>query len=67
MATRALEYILHHFIDPEYGGVYWSVDEKGEMLDGKKQIYGQAFCMSDFNCGGVPTWASGTCFRNMSQ
>ena len=25
-ATRAKDYILEHFIDPEYGGVYWSVD-----------------------------------------
>jgi mannobiose 2-epimerase len=45
MATRAFEYILHHYIDPEYGGVYWSVDGEGKMLDSRKQIYGQAFCI----------------------
>lgn len=44
-AQRAFEYIISHFTDHEYGGVYWSVDEKGKMLDGKKQIYGQAFCI----------------------
>jgi mannobiose 2-epimerase len=43
VATRAYEYIQTHFLDPEFGGVYWSVDEKGKMLDGKKQVYGQAF------------------------
>jgi mannobiose 2-epimerase len=28
-----------------HGGFYWSVTAKGEMLDGKKQIYGQAFAI----------------------
>ena len=32
-ATRAKDYILEHFIDPEYGGVYWSVDYQGRPLD----------------------------------
>jgi mannobiose 2-epimerase len=45
MAQRAYQYIMNHFIDHEYGGVFWSVDHKGKMLDGKKQIYGLAFCM----------------------
>ncbi|MET0466819.1 MAG: AGE family epimerase/isomerase [Chitinophagaceae bacterium] len=45
MATRASEYIQAHFVDPDFGGVYWSVDATGEMLDGKKQLYGQAFCI----------------------
>ena len=29
MADRAFDYIIHHFIDPEYGGVYWSLDYHG--------------------------------------
>jgi cellobiose epimerase len=45
IATRAFEYIVQHFVDHEYGGVYWSVDAQGNMLDGRKQIYGQAFCL----------------------
>jgi cellobiose epimerase len=45
IAERAYQYIMNHFIDHEYGGVYWSVDHKGKMLDGKKQIYGLAFCI----------------------
>jgi mannobiose 2-epimerase len=43
IATRAYRYIVDHFIDRKYGGVYWSVDSKGVMLEGKKQIYGLAF------------------------
>jgi mannobiose 2-epimerase len=45
MATRAKEYILEHFIDPEYGGVYWSVDYKGQPLDTKKQFYAIGFAL----------------------
>ncbi|HET6995398.1 MAG TPA: AGE family epimerase/isomerase [Chitinophagaceae bacterium] len=45
MAARAYRFIVNHFIDRKYGGVYWSVDHKGEMLNGRKQIYGLAFCL----------------------
>lgn len=45
MATRAKEYIIQHFIDPEYGGVYWSVDSKGQPLDTKKQFYAIGFAI----------------------
>ena len=44
-ATRAKGYLVDHFIDPEYGGVYWSVDYKGEPLDTKKQFYAIAFAI----------------------
>ena len=43
MATRAKDYIIDHFIDPEYGGVYWSLDYKGEPKDTKKQFYAIGF------------------------
>ena len=43
MATRAKEYIMEHFIDPEYGGVYWSVDYMGNPVDTKKQFYAIGF------------------------
>ena len=42
-ATRAKDYIIEHFIDKEYGGVYWSLDYKGEPLDTKKQFYAIGF------------------------
>ena len=44
-ATRAKDYLIEHFIDPEYGGVYWSVDYKGEPLDTKKQFYAIGFAI----------------------
>jgi mannobiose 2-epimerase len=45
IAARAYRYILDHFTDHVFGGVYWSVDCHGKMLDGKKQVYGLAFCI----------------------
>ena len=45
MATRAKEYFLSHFIDREYGGVYWSLDYLGQPLDTKKQFYAIGFAI----------------------
>lgn len=45
IAERAFAYIIHHFNDEVYGGVYWSVDENGIMSEGRKQVYGLAFCI----------------------
>lgn len=42
-ATRAKDYILDHFIDKEYGGVYWSLYCEGKPLDTKKQTYAIGF------------------------
>ena len=44
-AKRAYEYFIEHFIDPEYGGVYWSVDYLGRPLDTKKQFYAIGFAI----------------------
>ena len=44
-ATIAFDYITNHFIDKEYGGVFWTVDARGGMLDTKKQIYALAFAV----------------------
>ncbi|MBR6211505.1 MAG: AGE family epimerase/isomerase [Bacteroidales bacterium] len=43
MADRAAEYFKEHFIDKKYGGVYWSVTSEGNMSDGTKQTYANAF------------------------
>ena len=45
IAEHAFDYIGRKFNDPEYAGVYWSVDASGKMLDGRKQVYGLAFCI----------------------
>ena len=42
-AKRAKDYIIEHFFDREYGGVYWSVDYEGNPLDTKKQFYAIGF------------------------
>lgn len=44
-ATRAKNYLLAHFVDKEYGGVYWSLDCKGAPLDTKKQTYAIGFAI----------------------
>ena len=45
VADRAFNYFIHHFIDKEYGGVFWTVDNTGHPLDTKKQIYALAFAL----------------------
>lgn len=42
-ATRAKNYVRDHFLDKEQGGVFWSVDYKGNPLDTKKQTYAIGF------------------------
>ena len=37
-ARRAKDYIVQHFIDPVYGGTYWSVRYDGRPADTKKQF-----------------------------
>ncbi len=44
-AQRARQYLVEHFIDPDYGGVYWSVDCEGRPLDTKKQFYAIGFAL----------------------
>ncbi len=44
-AQRAQQYLVEHFIDPVYGGVYWSVDCEGRPLDTKKQFYAIGFAL----------------------
>ena len=45
IATRAKRYFIDHFIDPEYGGVYWSLDYKGQPKETKKQFYAIGFAI----------------------
>ncbi|RYG20613.1 MAG: N-acyl-D-glucosamine 2-epimerase [Chitinophagaceae bacterium] len=45
IAKRAFDYLSAHFYDAENGGFYWSLKANGEVRDGKKQIYGQAFAI----------------------
>ncbi len=45
MAMRAYDYLRNAFLDPEYGGVYWSVDAKGKPAFDRKHHYAQAFAI----------------------
>ena len=44
-AKRAYTYFVEYFVDPECGGVYWSVDYMGQPLDTKKQFYAIGFAI----------------------
>ena len=45
MAQRAYEYIRTYFKDPDYGGIYWELDYKGNPVNKRKQVYAQAFAI----------------------
>ncbi|CAG5017159.1 Cellobiose 2-epimerase [Dyadobacter sp. CECT 9275] len=45
LADRAYQQIVKYFFDPEFGGVYWSVNPDGTPGDARKQIYGNAFAL----------------------
>ena len=42
-ALRIKRYIIDHFYDREYGGIYWSINPDGTPLDTKKQFYAIGF------------------------
>jgi len=45
LAQRAYDYLTDHFLDPQHGGYFWELDPDGGVLDDKKKVYGQAFCI----------------------
>jgi cellobiose epimerase len=45
VAERAFQYLAEYFMDKDYGGVFWTVNYKGEPLDTKKQIYALSFAV----------------------
>ena len=44
-ADDAHAYLMAHFVDPVHGGVFWSVDADGAVVDDRKQVYAQAFAV----------------------
>ena len=48
-ARLTKDYILAHFMDREYGGLFWSVSADGQTLDSKKQFYAQGFMLYGFS------------------
>lgn len=49
VAQRAFDYITTYFIDKEYGGAYWELDNKGNPVNTKKQTYVQGFMLYGFS------------------
>ena len=45
MAGWAYDYLRRAFLDPEYGGVYWTVDSSGRPVMDRKHHYAQAFAI----------------------
>ena len=45
MARWAYDYLERVFLDPEYGGLYWSVDVTGKLVFDRKHHYAQAFAI----------------------
>lgn len=45
LAHRAYDYINQYFVDPAAGGIFWTVNFKGEPADTKKQVYAIAFLL----------------------
>lgn len=44
-AKRSFDYIKEHFIDQEFGGVYWLLDCNGQVINDRKQAYALSFAM----------------------
>ena len=44
-AAHAYRFLRERFLDPEYGGVYWSVDCDGRAEDDGKHTYSHAFAV----------------------
>ncbi len=44
-ADRAADYLTAHFIDRQYGGVFWELDSEGGVKDATKQTYAAAFAI----------------------
>jgi mannobiose 2-epimerase len=45
LAERSFEYLMNHFVDGEWGGIYWELDAQGKPLKTRKQIYALAFAI----------------------
>jgi mannobiose 2-epimerase len=43
MAQWAYHDLVDHFLDPESGGLFWTITATGKPLNVEKQIYGQVF------------------------
>lgn len=47
-ARQGWEFMRDHFIDREYGGVYWMLNRDGSVADDSKLVYGEGFAIYAF-------------------
>jgi len=47
-ADQMYVYLKDHFLDLKYGGVVWMLDQNGQVISSRKQIYAQAFAIYAF-------------------
>jgi mannobiose 2-epimerase len=45
IAERAFKFLVNHFYDPEFGGLFWSINADATPKDTKNQIYALAFAI----------------------
>ena len=43
LSKRSFEYLNENFRDHRHKGVYWELDQMGNVINDRKQIYAQAF------------------------
>jgi mannobiose 2-epimerase len=43
MAARAFNFVMNKFWDCDYGGAYWRLNDRQQVIDDSKKTYGQAF------------------------
>lgn len=51
LARHGVDFLINKMWDKEYGGFYWMLNRKGELINGKKIIYGHSFaiyCLSEY-------------------
>lgn len=44
-AEQGYRFLQAHFLDPIYGGYYWTTDLAGNVIDDRKLMYGQSFVL----------------------
>lgn len=44
-ADHAFSWFDRHFVDPDWGGVFWMVDPEGRPVDDRKHAYAQSFAI----------------------
>ncbi len=45
IADRSKDYLMNNFFDSRNNGIFWLLDNRGKVKDGKKQIYAEAFAI----------------------